>query len=1282
MTWSRVWIWVVGLSIGLPVSGLAEELRLRVEFEAPGQSVTPLGDLLSVPGAELWAEPGQPLLPRETFFFVLPHGHAAEEVHLEAKRVEPVGGAFDLAPAQLPMPLSLPKSRMPTPRDAQRYASDDPHPESWARLGAIQFKHGYALVPVTVTPLSYRPLSGRVERLVTAELVLTTKPAGVLARSLRALEKDRRTVKHRADVQASMASYPKQPARGPTRLDPGDYEYLIIAPDVFISLGGEDSLEDLLAERDALGMTGQIVSLEWILANYDGLRPDGAADDATRVRQFLLDAYTEWGSDYVLLVGDADNADVGGESGDALMPVRKLHVDTGHPDAAPDELPSDLYYSCLDGDFDFDADGIYGELGDGPDGGEVDLLAELYVGRAPVDSEWELRNFVRKTLAYEAGAGAWLQQVWMVGELLWNDPANVWGGTAMDELITGTDAGGFTTLGFNSFPFFICNTLYDRDLGGSSWTADDMVNVLNEGPHVVNHLGHSNVTYNMRLMNYHVDDLINAHPFLHYSQGCYNGAFDNRAPPEEGGFTHGTDCIGEHMVADLHGAFASISNSRYGWGSSMTDGPSQRFHRQFWDAFFSEGLSTIGQAQADSKEDNAAGFIDPFIRWVGYESNLLGDPAVVFKKSLNTVDPLLGLYPPQLAFIERVGEPAPASQIIRVRNDGLDSLSFTVSSDQAWVGLSTSSGLAPADVEVTVDPTGLTPGMNTAVLTFESPEAANAPMQAVIEFYLVEVPALHVPHLTSVPRVDGVISAGEYDGALSLPIAPGGGAEVTLYMAVAGSRLHLAVDDSLDSTATDFDMINIYFDLEQDGQWPSSPADDGAYWMMARNGGRIMFIPIYNSGDGAMYDFRNREVDPEGFEGLIGFENNHRVYETALDLHASRVNVGPTGAFSVLILVQNSEQMGAGTTTGMWPPVVPEMDTQIYFGSLDMMPDEAWLGSLPGSIDVQVVHNVETPEDLNLTVLELLGGSVSFSATTSENWVSLEPVSGTTPGDMLVSLDVAGLDVGVHQAQILVEAPGIANSPHAIPVSVEVLPEPARLQVDPDSFELSIIEGDPDQSLVLNVINAGEQEMDLVVSTTGNWLGASPVMLSVPALSEQAVDLSVTTTGLGVGEHMAQVQLETEAVEGGLLFVPVALSVQRINTAPPAPELLSPADGTEVSGQVELLVSPVEDPEGDPVSYQFELLDADDAVVAAGAGMVLKGFVAFLPEGQLMEGTYRWTVTAFDDRDASSGASATWSFALIGERDSGCGCAAGGSTGGGLLMLAALGLLLARRRRT
>lgn len=38
--------------------------------------------------------------------------------------------------------------------------------------------------------------------------------------------------------------------------------------------------------------------------------------------------------------------------------------------------------------------------------------------------------------------------------------------------------------------------------------------------------------------------------------------------------------------------------------SNSTDGPSQRFDRQFWDAYFGEYKSNLGALNADSHEDN------------------------------------------------------------------------------------------------------------------------------------------------------------------------------------------------------------------------------------------------------------------------------------------------------------------------------------------------------------------------------------------------------------------------------------------------------------------------------------------------------------------------------------------------------------------------------------------------------------------------------------------------------------------------------------------------------
>jgi len=64
--------------------------------------------------------------------------------------------------------------------------------------------------------------------------------------------------------------------------------------------------------------------------------------------------------------------------------------------------------------------------------------------------------------------------------------------------------------------------------------------------HVINHLGHANVTYNLKFYNSTADSLTNDQHFILYSQGCYCGAFDNR---DTGGGTGTADSIAEHFLA-------------------------------------------------------------------------------------------------------------------------------------------------------------------------------------------------------------------------------------------------------------------------------------------------------------------------------------------------------------------------------------------------------------------------------------------------------------------------------------------------------------------------------------------------------------------------------------------------------------------------------------------------------------------------------------------------------------------------------------------------------------
>jgi MYXO-CTERM domain-containing protein len=1139
----------LAITLLAPAIGAGEELFLSVNFEPPVHSTRAVGEVLEVPGAELMGNPGKPLLPQKTLYFLLPYGHKATDVRLEALVVEPLDGTYHIMPAQRPVPLSKIHLARPTAPDPAVYDREDAFPEKWMETGSIQFKHGYAVLPVILHPLSYHPRSGLVDRITAVTVVLETSPGGPISPRFRANPADTDRIMRLADEVTPVRSYRRVIPRGPSRLPSGDYQYVIIAPQAFVGLGDPNSLENLRDARIAGGLTARIETIEWIQANFDGQRPDGSQDDATRVRQFLTAAHDEWGTQYALLVGDADAGDVGGESGDNLMPVRGLWVDGGQ--GMRDFLPADMYYSCLDGNYDQDANGLYGEQWDGPGGGEVDLLAELYVGRAPADSAMEVQNFVAKTLAYENGAGNWLKEVWMLGEWLFEGP--VWGGDFMDGIVDGTSAGGYTTLGFSSYPFYECQTLYDRDEGGqNSWDASNLLPILNNGPHIVNHLGHSATYWNMRLTITNVDGLLNTRPFLHYSQGCYNGSFDNQMISESGSVVSTQDCIAEHLLLGKHGAFATCANSRYGLGSYGSDGPSNRFHRQFWDAFFSEGKTTIGEAFADCKDDNATAFAELGNRWAGFTVNLLGDPAVALKKSINTTDPLLGLYPPGLSFFSRMGDPSPDPAELFVRNDGVGQLTYTAATDRTWIGLSANSGSAPQDLQVQVDTTGLAPGTHAGVITVSSPEAPNSPVAVPVEQIVIEVPELRLPHIETAPQIDGEIVPGEYDGFLQLLIDEEQNGDVVLYLGVAGNQLHLAIEDFTDLTDGDDEFIFL-FDRDMDEQWPTSPGDEGAYWLFGN--WKAFFIPFYNAGGG--YETGNYSTwddNPVGFDIQLNMQDGHRVYEASLDLDTSRLDVGLYGAFGLYFQVRDTLDWSIREVTGRWPHLVPEFDDQRFFGKLDLAPEGPRLDSTPTSLLFNCTVDGTPPDPATLSVFDREGGSIAYTAGTSPGWLSVAPAAGQAPGELTVSIDQSGVAVGDHWGTVIIEG-NTWNSPYEIPVALRVWGVPAKLGVDPTDLHITAVENGPDPLVDLEISNLGGRPMEIALSASVPWISLSPDSDTIGPFGDRRVLVTADLSQLDIGSHPGQITVSGIMAADSPQTVSLQVDVVEERPVPPVEKL-------------------------------------------------------------------------------------------------------------------------------
>jgi hypothetical protein len=595
----------------------ASILTKTVQFENPTLASDRGGVVPVVAGCRTIGYPGEPVVPVYPAVFVIPPGEIVSRVTIEPERTVALAGSYDVAPMPAQAPLGFQTSasgvslasRAPlgaqapaaVPRDEKVYGSSEPYPRERGELATEQVLSGIRFAFVNVYPCTFIPSSKTLLFSPSVRVTIETRPASgkpvraPVFQTRRAASLMAGRVENPEDVSRYIAS---AVGRADTEPTPDLVHYLIVTSPAFAP-----ALEPLVELKNRCGLRARVVDTGWIISNFAGV------DTQEKIRNFIRYAYENWQTRYVLLAGD-----------DEIIPHRGLYVKVGTQIEI--DIPSDLYYSCLDGNWNGDGDQYFGEPG------EEDLLPEVVIGRLPVDSAEEIANVIAKISSYSLSpVASQCTTALMAGELLWSEGGvNTWGGDYKDEIYHGSSNYGFTTAGIPSG--FTTATLYDRD--GVSWTKADILALLNGGVHFVNHLGHSSPFSIMRLAAGDIASLSNdgtgASFFICYSQGCYAASFDNR---DDAGVVHPEDCIGEELVTGPHGAVAFIGNTRLGWDApGTTCGVSQFFDRQFFDAVFGEGIEKLGEALDDSKLDNIPYLSYDAVRWVYYDLCLLGDPAL------------------------------------------------------------------------------------------------------------------------------------------------------------------------------------------------------------------------------------------------------------------------------------------------------------------------------------------------------------------------------------------------------------------------------------------------------------------------------------------------------------------------------------------------------------------------------------------------------------------------------------------------------------------------------
>jgi hypothetical protein len=558
-------------------SGRAELTTYELTFDSDDLSFTRQGayDVVGLDGYHYLSRLGEPMLPLVPVRIAVPTGKQVVDVRILTVDEVEVPGSYHILPAQPPQPIGREVRDdfvLPDPDIYLRYAI---YPSAQFESGRARWLGPHRILGLRVYPLRYNPVEKRI--FLARRLVLGLELA---------VEHDQpqRSGSHVHTRMARSLVVNPQDVReiSPVRLNDATVEYLLITGDDYV-----DDFQPLADWKTRKGVPVEILSTSWIYANYSGV------DEQEMIRNCIIDYHQNHGTEWVLLGGDAE-----------VVPYRGCYAKVGW--TRDEGIPCDLYYSDLDGDWNFDGDLLWGEVAD-----SVDLLPEVFVGRAVVDDPYEVETFIHKVLTYEGEQNHgplpldYQLDMLFIGEML---DAETSGGDAKDTVQVNHVPGRFTV-----------EKIYERD-GTLDYTS--CMTHLNRGYNIINHNGHANIYVVSigphALYSVDMENLTNGpHYSLLYTQGCSPGAFD-------------FDCFGEHYLTSRYGGGpAFFGNSRYGWYSPgwPGHGPGDLYDNDFFHCLFSKNSYQAGETLGDSKATLAdQAEEDGAMRWTQFCLNLFGDP--------------------------------------------------------------------------------------------------------------------------------------------------------------------------------------------------------------------------------------------------------------------------------------------------------------------------------------------------------------------------------------------------------------------------------------------------------------------------------------------------------------------------------------------------------------------------------------------------------------------------------------------------------------------------------
>ena len=611
-----------------PVVGLTEDNEIKavtntvdkesesliVTLESASYTITTSAEEkteITMEGYGYTLDPGCPKLPSKIFLIGVPPGGEVTSVELIREKHEMIPGIYNIVPAP---PVTNGIDTVEYEINEEIYSSLVPYPTSvFEYLGMGQLRK-YSFARIRFSPISYVPAAGKL--VIYKDITLKIKYNIVKELSSEFLSD---TVMD--DVASEIiVNYPSihqfYIPSSPSHTS-ATYDYVIITTSSL-----ESSIIFLKNWKEFIGYEVKVVTISWISSQYAG------SDLEEKIRNFLIDKYSSWGIEYVLIVGSH-----------STIPMRYCYPDKNNHGSSG-KNPTDYYYADLTGNWDSDGDGYYGER----DHDSPDFNAEVWVGRIPVDTPEIVEDICQKTIDFEQDIGSWKKKALLCGPILnyANEDHSGWPKTDDAELMEELWNDVYNPNGFSRTTMYekegLSPSIYSCDYGLSN---ENIIAVWPDGYGIVNLGGHGNEFVVARKVwdhddgdgvpeapeideiiyfsSYDCDALNDDKPSIVFSSACSN------AYPEN------SNNLGKSLL--VSGSVAFIGATRIAWATVGWDDESEGGNQAIA-YYFIKYLVNQDQSCGEALYNCKLYYWNHFDWWDWriyqnlYDSCLYGDPAV------------------------------------------------------------------------------------------------------------------------------------------------------------------------------------------------------------------------------------------------------------------------------------------------------------------------------------------------------------------------------------------------------------------------------------------------------------------------------------------------------------------------------------------------------------------------------------------------------------------------------------------------------------------------------